>query len=102
MTDAAEETQYELDVGEGEETEIELPDSAENQQEEDSEKTTDPKPGKRVLKNVVFAMQHNRRCQCGDGCSCDLLSGLLFILLTNSTERSDITNYILPARIVTF
>ena len=37
MTDAAEETQYELDVGEAEETEIELPDSAENQQEEDQE-----------------------------------------------------------------
>lgn len=35
MTDAAEETQYELDVGEAEETEVELPEADENQQEED-------------------------------------------------------------------
>ena len=40
MTDAAEETQYELDVGEAEETEVELPDSAENQQEDQETQET--------------------------------------------------------------
>jgi len=35
MTDAAEDTQYELDVGEAQETEVELPESAENQQKEE-------------------------------------------------------------------
>lgn len=57
MTDAAEETQYELDVGEAEETEIELPDSAENQQEEDQETQETQSESEEELENYSESVQ---------------------------------------------